>query len=145
MSISFKGLGENVVTFKTYTAVVGSPVTVIANDLVSKSNAGDTFCGVAASVADGYVAVQVGGFVELPYSGTAPTLGYNTVVANGNGGIKTNSTGRNVLVVNVNQTKLTAWLTLIISNSKKDSTQPANHSHQHSKSSTPQKIIKVLL
>ncbi len=112
MSISFKGLGENVITFKTTNAVAGEPVTVNANDTVAKSAAGDSFCGVAASVVDGCAAVQISGFVELPYSGTAPTVGYNTLVANGNGGVKTNSTGRNLLVVNVNTTKSTAVVLL---------------------------------
>jgi len=112
MSISFKGLGENVITFKTSTAVAGQPVTVSANDTVSKSAAGDSFCGVAVSVVDGCAAVQTNGFVELPYSGTAPTVGYATLVANGSGGIKTNTTGRNLLVVNVNTTKSTAVVML---------------------------------
>ena len=102
MSISFKGLGENVITFKTTNAVAGEPVTISANERVTKSTSGETFCGVAVSVSEDYAAVQISGFVELPYSGTAPTVGYNTFVANGNGGVRTNTTGRTLLVVNVN-------------------------------------------
>ena len=107
MSISFKGLGENVITFKTTNAVAGEPVTISANEKVTKSTSGETFCGVAVSVVDGFAAVQISGFVELPYSGTAPTVGYNTFVANGSGGIKTNATGKTLLVVNVNSSKST--------------------------------------
>lgn len=105
MSVSFKGIGENVVTFKTSTAVAGKPVTMSANDTVAVSAKDDLFCGVCISVEDGYAAVQTSGYVELPYTGTtAPSVGYCTLVADGTSGVVVDEDGRALLVINVDTT-----------------------------------------
>ena len=112
MSVSFRGIGENVVTFKTATAVAGKPVTLSANDTVAKSADDDVFCGVCIKVEDGYAAVQLAGYVELPYTGdTAPTVGYCTLLADGTG-IKADEDGRSILVINVDTTAKTAGIIL---------------------------------
>lgn len=95
MSISFGGVGELCVTFKTNGSVTkGCPVKMSANDTVAACADGDRMIGVAIDVSnDGYATVQLAGFVTMSYTGTAPTVGYAALVANGNGGLKTVSTG----------------------------------------------------
>ena len=49
--------------------------------------------------------MQLAGFVTLSYSGTAPSLGYAALVADGSGGVKSaESSLRNRLVVDVDAT-----------------------------------------
>lgn len=104
MKVSFGGIGETVATFYnsgTSAAVSEAPVKVSGNGEVSCCAGGDRFCGVAISAEDRFVSVQTGGFVTLPYSGTAPALGYVKLVADGSGGVKTGSSGGEYLVVGV--------------------------------------------
>lgn len=103
MSIKFNGLMNEVVTFKTATAITnGYPVKVSANDTVAAASNGNVFCGVAVNRSGGLQSVQLKGYVELPYTSTAPTVGYSLLVANGSGGVKVDATnGRAYLVVKV--------------------------------------------
>lgn len=103
MSIKFNGLMDEVATFKADTEIgKGYPVKVSANDTVAVAAPGIPFCGVAVGHASGLQSVQLKGYVELPYTSTAPTLGFCSLVANGTGGVKVDTTnGRSYLVVNV--------------------------------------------
>lgn len=92
MSVSFEGIGRWCATFLAGELEQGSPVKVSANGTVAACSAGDAFCGVAVSERDGACAVQLGGFVTLPYSGTAPTVGYAALCADGTGGVKSGGT-----------------------------------------------------
>ncbi|MBQ2774712.1 MAG: hypothetical protein IJF40_02320 [Clostridia bacterium] len=108
MSISVNGFGENVLTFKAAGGLTsGVPVKVSANDTVAACAASNIFCGVAVEVSGGYAGVQLTGFVTLPYTGTAPTVGLTALSANGNGGVKADSNGNKYLVTNVNTTAST--------------------------------------
>lgn len=99
--ISFTGFHENMVTFNCDdTVVVGAPVSVNGNAAVTKSASGAAFCGIARSVREGCASVQMGGYMRLPYTGTAPSFGVTNIAADGNGGIKS-GTGRTVVVVEV--------------------------------------------
>ena len=88
MSISFKGYGENVLTFYTGITEAGIPVSVAQDCMVNKTAADKDFIGITCK-GDGEIAgVIVDGYVELPYTGNTPAFGYCNLVANGNGGVK---------------------------------------------------------
>ena len=102
MAVSFQGFHETAATFDVSGALSeGTPVKMSGNGEVSACAAGDNFCGAALAVREGLATVQLGGYAVLSYSGTAPTVGYNTLVADGAGGVKVLQGGRSLLVVEV--------------------------------------------
>ena len=90
MSISFGGIGELSVTFEADSGVkTGWPVKIGGSGKVYACEEGERFCGIAAGVSeDGYATVQIRGFVKCKYTGTAPALGFEHLVADGSGGVK---------------------------------------------------------
>lgn len=118
MSISFGGVGELCVTFKADNNVVkGLPVKMSANDTVTACSANDRIMGVAIDVADdGYCTVQIAGYVTLPYSSTAPSVGYAKLAANGSGGVLVPTASNGItpggeyLVINVDSANTTVGL-----------------------------------
>jgi len=108
MSISFKGFGEKAATFKAGEGLTaGVPVKAATTYTALPCAAGDLFCGVSLNVDGGYAAVQLSGFAVLPYTGTAPSAGYNALAADGSGGVKVLEGGRVLLVVHVDETAKT--------------------------------------
>lgn len=114
MSVSYGEIGRVCATFAQGTGVVKDQVCKIsASGEVAKCSAGDKFCGVAVSPRGNHVGVVVGGFVTVPYTGTAPTVGFATLAANGTGGVKVDATnGRQILVVSVDTAALTVTMYL---------------------------------
>ena len=106
--ISFEGIGQQVATFEAAAGVTAGHVVKMAdNGKVSKCSEGDGFCGVALNVRGGCAGVQLRGFVTLKCAGSE-TVGYNSLVADGSGGVKkATSGGVNVLVVSVDATAKT--------------------------------------
>ena len=93
MSISFEGIGEVTATFlaeEDSAVKPGNVVCITGNNTVGLGTAGTVPCGVAATVSeDGHVGVQLGGLAEVAWSGTtAPSAGWNTLAADGSGGVK---------------------------------------------------------
>lgn len=109
MSVSFSGIGELAVTFKTDGAVTaGSPVKMKSNGTVTACAAGDKFCGAALAVSDdNHATIQIGGYTVCTYDGTAPTVGFGIIAAAGDGKIKTAEDGRECLIVDVDETQKT--------------------------------------
>ena len=72
MSVSFKGIREEYVTFQCASDLkAGVPVKLTANGTVGACGANDRLIGVAADVStDDHALVQTAGYVELAYSGT---------------------------------------------------------------------------
>ena len=103
MSISYEAIGQVMVTCQAEQSVMeGHVVKMNGNDTVAPCAAGDIFCGVAGDVAeDGFVAVQVKGFVTVPCADSTVTAGYMALAADGNGGVKAAAEGIKVLVMNV--------------------------------------------
>ena len=67
MNISFKGIGDQYVTFAAAeTAELGAVCKISANGTVDKCAADDAFCGVIAELRFGMAGVRMGGYVELP-------------------------------------------------------------------------------
>ena len=112
-SISMQGVGASCLSAKKGSAATaGYPCHFTANDTVADSANGAVFSGVIAGVRDELVTVQYRGFVTLPYTGTAPAVGYANLAANGSGGVKTASGGRSLLVVSVDPTAATVCVLL---------------------------------
>ena len=103
MSISYEAIGQVVVTCQAEENVLeGQVVKMSGNDTVAPCAAGDAFCGVAGDVAeDGFVAVQVKGFVTVPCADSTVAAGCMSLVADGNGGVKAGGDGNKILIMNV--------------------------------------------
>ena len=109
MKVSFKGFNEQAASFSAASGVsAGMTVTVTSNGTVSKSAADDAFAGIALNVDGGLACVQLCGYAEAAYTGTAPSLGIVALAGNGSGGVKAAATGgREVLAVSVDTTAKT--------------------------------------
>lgn len=113
MAISFEAIGQTLVTFAAEaTLEAGRVCRVTKNGTVGACEAGESFCGVAAQVRGGLAGVVTQGYVELPYSGTAPTPGYAALAADAEGGVCTQEGGREYLVVQVDTQNKIAGLFL---------------------------------
>lgn len=101
MNTSLNGFDSKIATFAS-SEPKGTVVSMSGNMTVSKAAAGAAFCGVCIDSRDGFASVQLSGYCRLPYSGTAPAVGYAMLAADGNGGIKTvTSGGRTLLVTDI--------------------------------------------
>lgn len=102
MKISLKGFGENAATFK-FTGVVsqGQPVTMADNFTVKPCEKGDNIIGTALNAKGEYSSVQLTGYAEFGYSGTAPEVGMCTLSGDGKGNVCVSDTGRQFIVTNV--------------------------------------------
>ena len=89
MSISFKGYGEKVLTFKTSLTEVGVPITPGTDCTAYRATADRDFIGISCSADGEYAGVIVDGYVEVPYTGSAPNFGFCNLVSNGSNGVKT--------------------------------------------------------
>ena len=115
MKICYEGIGQWAATFSAQEVSEGDLVKMTANDQVTPCEEDDDFCGVALFCArDGSACtVQLGGMVQLPYSGTAPDVGYVQLVADGDGGVaESDEAGRLHLVVQVDTTQQTLTMVL---------------------------------
>lgn len=113
MELSFMGYGEKAATFAAADGVMaGMPVKLTADGTVGPCAAGDLFCGAALNVRGGYAAVQLAGYMRLPYDGTAPEAGYQSLAAAATGKIAVNAAGRSLLVIDVDTAAKTCGLIL---------------------------------
>ena len=114
MSVSFKGINEHVVTFRTEEDLAaGTLVTVSDNGTVSPCAANGKIVGVVISCRENLAAVQISGYITLPYSGSAPALGVTAIAAASDTKIKADSTnGKLVTVVETDTAALTAGILL---------------------------------
>ena len=103
--ISFDSIHETLVTFAAASGLqAGQVCKVTADGTVGACSNGDVFCGVAGPIRKGSVGVQMGGYAEVPYTGTKPGYGYVTLAANGSGGVKAAESGKTCCVVKVDTT-----------------------------------------
>ena len=95
MSVSFKGIREEYVTFQCASGLTaGTPVKLTGNGTVGACSAGERFMGVAA--------VQTAGYAELAYTGTPPAVGWTQLVcASGGVTADTAASGGEYLVLEV--------------------------------------------
>ena len=111
MSISFHGIGQVCATFLG-DGTEGQVVKMSGKGTVAACSAGESFCGVALCAKDDACAVQVAGFVTVPYSGTEPAPGYAALAADGSGGVKIVESGREYLVADADTTAKTVTILL---------------------------------
>lgn len=123
MSVSFEGVGQVCATFLGGGLTEGHVVKLTGSGTVGACAAGDSFIGAALCCKDDACTVQVGGFVTVSYSGTAPAAGWCALTADGNGGVKTaaaeaaagdgkTESGRLLPVVSVDTTAKTVTILL---------------------------------
>ena len=112
MNISYEGIGHMSVTFPANGCEAGQVCKMGSDGCVTACLAGEAFCGVAESVSGSQAGVQIHGFAEISYTGTAPVTGYVNLSADGNGGIKADSAGKGYLVVKVDTAAQTAVIEL---------------------------------
>ena len=113
MSVSFEGVGQICATFLGSGLTEGKVVKLSQNGTAAPCKTDDPFCGVVLHCGDGACTVQVRGFVSVPYSGTAPTVGWCALAADGQGGVKTAASGgMKLLVVDVDATAKTVTVML---------------------------------
>ena len=101
MKIDYKGIMENIVTFKeSGTVNKGDFVKISDNDTVSKCAGGDSFDGIAVNVSNGIVAVKLSGFEKVDVA-SQPSFGRCSFCVNSDGKLESASTGgTSCLVVN---------------------------------------------
>lgn len=116
MNISFEGIGQVLATFQVESGVTeGCVVAMTGNNTVGQGAQGSLFCGVLVGAEeDGMGAVQIEGIASVSYSGTAaPTVGYNLLVCDGEGGVEAvENGGIDYLVLSVDTDSRTAVIKL---------------------------------
>lgn len=101
MKHSYEGIGHMSVTLPAADCVVGQVCTLNYSGEVVSCNSGDEFIGVVESVNGEQAAVQIEGFVRVPYDGILPGCGYMGLVGNGKGMTTNSGESRKYLVVEV--------------------------------------------
>lgn len=110
---NYNGMGEQYVTFAATDAItVGQVCKISANDTVDACDDGDRILGIVAEKRDGTAGVVIGGYVELPYSGTLSGAGFVKLAADGSGGVKAATGGHEYLVIRVDSAASTVGLFL---------------------------------
>ena len=113
MTVSFDSIGQECVTFQCSSGVsAGTLCKLSLNGYVVPCCDGDPLHGVAMKQAAGLASLAIRGFVTLPYSGTAPTLGYCALAAADANTVKVLEGAREYLVAAVNSTDSTVTFLL---------------------------------
>ena len=116
MNVSYEGIGQWAASFACTDVSEGQVVKVSGSGTVAACAANGVFDGVVLSVArDGKAcSVAMGGMVTVSYSGdTAPAAGWNSLTADGSGGVKVVSDGgKGYLAVEVDTTAKTVTIVL---------------------------------
>jgi hypothetical protein len=90
--VGYDKIGANGITFDSALARGTNEddvVKISANGTVAVCSAADQFHGVARVIeGDGHCTVQTKGIVTILYTGTAPTIGYFTLEADGSGNVQ---------------------------------------------------------
>ena len=111
MNVSFNGFGENVLTFETQ-GTITAQAPVMVTDKRKGQRGKRRVLRNLHHVRNGYAAVQLKGYVRVPYSGTAPTVGFVKLKASDGKAVVDASNGREYLVIDVDTTAGTAGIIL---------------------------------
>ncbi|MBE8363450.1 MULTISPECIES: hypothetical protein [Leptospira] len=85
-------------------ADVGKVVSITGEMTVSKTANGSKFDGTLESVEGTVCLVRLDGVFNCSYSGTAPSFGQDTLVADADGKVKKDASGKSYLVLSVDTT-----------------------------------------
>ncbi len=112
MDILHNGFHTDCITLETGGNVsVGLPVNISDDDKCAVATANSEFIGVAVSKRNNQVCVQLTGYAEVSYTGSAPTLGYCGLLSAGTNGVKAGD-GRKYKVLKVDTAKKTVGFIL---------------------------------
>jgi hypothetical protein len=114
MEISLNGFNESIATFEAEEGVTaGMPVKITGNGKVGKCGKSDNFCGIAVNVRDEFAAVQLGGYVRLPYAeSTPPKIGYQGIGCADDTKIEAEENGRIILITDIDTVDKTCGMIL---------------------------------
>lgn len=99
MNIGLNGFYDNTVTFEADSTVVkGSLLKLIDDNTVAACENGDKVVGVCVNVRDGYAAVKLCGYAEIPVEGVV-NVGYQRLCAADDKAFMADENGREYLVV----------------------------------------------
>ena len=102
MAISHKGFHTDVITLNTEGVVrENAPVTVIDGDSCKTALLNEDFIGVVVNIRDDLASVQVAGYVETSYTGTAPSLGFTGLCGTNGNFVKASDTAVKYRVLKV--------------------------------------------
>ena len=112
MQVSFEEIGRLSATFAAESGEAGNVCKMSGNGKVAPCADGDGFIGIMEGIRKGVAGVQLHGFAQVGYTGTAPDVGYVNLTADGNGGVKVSESGKAYLVVSVDAAAKTATIEL---------------------------------
>ena len=101
MNVSYEGIGYLAATFPAGSCVAGQLCKLGVLGMSDKCSDGEAFCGLVEAVEHQRAAVQIAGFAEVSYTGSAPSRGYAKLSSNGKGGVKVDSAGKEYLVAEI--------------------------------------------
>lgn len=117
MKFSYDGIGQWAATFACQDSdnlQAGSLVKISDNATISSCSDNDRFCGSVLSISrdQNACAVILDGIITANFSGTAPTVGWSGLAANGTGGVKSAASAHPYLVIDVDDTAKTVTFLL---------------------------------
>ena len=112
MNHSYEDIGHFSVTFPADGCSEGAVCTMGDDGVVRNCSEGEPILGKTEYMTPTYAAIQVGGFTEVYYSGSAPLPGYQKLSGDGDGGVKVDTNGQAFWVVSVNRENQTIIMKL---------------------------------
>jgi len=100
MKLNFTGLNEDIITLECEGTDIymGTPVKMVSPGKVAACTDGDTMIGVAVNVRNGYAAVQLSGYIEMPTDENFD-VGYQNICVSVDNKVKADKSGREYLVI----------------------------------------------
>lgn len=112
MKVAFEEIGRVSVSFAADSGQAGQVCKMAENGKVAPCEAGECFVGVMEGIRKGICGVQIHGFAEVGFTGGAPGVGFVKLAADGNGGVMVSDSGREHLVVRVDENAMKAIVEL---------------------------------
>lgn len=112
MSISYNSIGQVCITCYNSGVQVNQPCKMSTNNTVAACQDENAIEGVVVAGNNSLATIAVKGFVTLPYSGNAPTLGFCPLAASGTGKVKKLEGAHEYLVCSVDTSKKTVTFCL---------------------------------
>lgn len=107
------GFDRQEATLRTTTTIKSGAVVGVTNNFTVKTAPNTTKPVGVCTYCDGTKAsVLLKGYAEVSYTGDTPAFGVVGIVGNGSGGIKTDASGRQVIVIAVDTAKMTCGIIL---------------------------------
>lgn len=75
MKVGFDGLLRTEATFEAVNPLFEGTLIKVTGDGVAAKSVGEKFSGIVTKDENSFVSVQLKGYMEVPYEGTAPTYG----------------------------------------------------------------------